>query len=295
MKVSTLIITRNEELTLPACLAALAWCEDIVVLDSGSTDRTVEIAYASGARVLSRPFDTFAAQRNYGLDHGRLRNDWVLHLDADEIVTSEFVDALGHLEPAPGVDGYLIPSKTMLFGQWLRHAGMYPTYQVRLGHRERLRFVQVGHGQRENALPDRIAVFDHPYLHDSFANGMEAWLQKHLRYAEDEAGRTSARQGIRGPGAGGGRTQRRRALKRYADCLPLWSRPLARFAYVYVWRQGFRDGRAGLVYALMLAVYEGMIAVFGYDKRFGRRGGSPAKGGSVEACRREGRAGGVRA
>jgi glycosyltransferase involved in cell wall biosynthesis len=256
MNVSTLIITRNEELTLPACLAALAWCDDIVILDSGSTDRTIEIALACGARVLDRPFDSFAAQRNHGLDHGSLRHDWVLHLDADEIVTQAFVDALGQLEPPPGIDGYLVPSKTMLFGQWLRYAGMYPTYQVRLGHRQRLRFVQVGHGQRENAMPDRIAVFDHPYLHDGFANGMNAWLHKHVRYAEAEAGFISEKQSSGETAAGGG-TQRRRALKRYAAYLPLWSRPLARFAYVYVWRQGFRDGRAGLMYALMLAVYEG--------------------------------------
>ena len=135
MNVSVLILTFNEEANLPACLEALAWCDDIVVVDSGSTDETVNIAGAHGARILTRAFDTFAGQRNFGLDHGGLRHEWVLHLDADEIITLPFVEALERLEPQSGTDAYRVPSKFILFGQWLRYAGMYPAYQVRLGRR----------------------------------------------------------------------------------------------------------------------------------------------------------------
>lgn len=194
MKVSTLILTFNEEGNLPACLAALSWCDDIVVLDSGSTDKTIEIARRHGARILERPFDTFAAQRNFGLDAGSFRHDWVLHLDADEVLTPAFREHIASLAPMPAIDAWRVPSKTILFGRWLKHAGMYPTYQVRLGHRERLRFKQVGHGQREDLSSDRVATFPEPYLHYNFSHGMRRWLEKHIRYAQDEAREIIARR-----------------------------------------------------------------------------------------------------
>ena len=269
VRVSTLILTHDEEKNLPRCLAALAWCDDVLVLDSGSTDRTREIAEEAGARVLIRPFDSFAGQRNFGLEHGGFRHDWVLHLDADEVVTPEFRAALDRLDPADGIDAFLVSSRMMLFGRWLKHAGQYPTFQARLGHRDRLRFRQVGHGQREDTPAERTRIFAEPYLHFSFSHGMRRWLEKHVRYAQDEARLLRAPGGAPGalPG-GGGKIGRRRALKEASARLPLWLRPFARFAFVYLVRQGFRDGAAGLAYATMMATYEGMIAVFGYEARY---------------------------
>jgi len=265
MKVSVLILTFNEEMNLPSCLQALAWCDDLVVLDSGSTDRTVEIAKAHGARLLLRPFDTFADQRNFGLDTGDFRHEWVLHLDADEVVTPQFVQTLAKLQPPADVAAYHVPSKLMLAGKWLRFAGMYPTYQVRLGNIAALRFKQVGHGQREDVKHGRIDVFNEPYLHHNFSKGLVAWLRKHTEYAEDEAQEIIqirvGRVELDCNGGAASVADRRRALKRFSAQLPLALRPFARFIYVWIWRFGFLDGRAGLLYALMLAVYEGMIAI----------------------------------
>jgi glycosyltransferase involved in cell wall biosynthesis len=270
MKVSTLILTFNEEANLPACLDALAWCDDILVLDSGSTDATVSLARERGARILTRPFDTFAAQRNFGVEQGALRHDWVLHLDADEIVTPKFAQALVSLAPPVGIDAWRVPSKTILFGRWLRHAGMWPTHQVRLGHLRRLRFVQVGHGQREALPPDRVGTFPEPYLHYSFSHGMRRWLEKHVVYARAEAEELIAQRQKRGQFfqalTAREPTERRRAAKNLASHLPLVLRPLARFFYIYLVRSGFRDGRSGLVYAVMLSVYEGMIALFAMER-----------------------------
>ncbi|MDQ0394779.1 glycosyltransferase family 2 protein [Labrys monachus] len=278
MKASVLILTHNEAANLPACLDALSWCDDIVVIDSGSTDETVAVARHHGARVLVRSFDDFAGQRNFGLEQGDFRHEWVVHLDADEVVTPAFVRHLEQLRAQPGIDGYRVPSKLMLFGGWLRYAGMYPTYQVRLGHRDRLRFRQVGHGQREDLPADRIGVFHEPYLHYSFSHGMKRWLEKHVRYAQDEADLILSRRA----GAGGPRismfadnaTERRRAAKAMAGKLPLALRPGLRFFYVYFVRQGFRDGRSGFAYALMMSIYEGMIAVLAYEKLFQERRGA---------------------
>lgn len=270
MQVSVLLLAFNEERNLPRCLASLDWCDDILVMDSGSTDATVRIAEEAGARVIHRDWDNFAGQRNHGLDHGDFRHEYVLHLDADEVVTDAFREALLGLEPRDGIDAWRVPSKTMLFGQWLRHAGMYPTYQVRLGHRDRLRFVQVGHGQREDLPSERVGLLDVPYLHYNFSHGMRAWFAKHLTYADDEAQLLiqQRREGLPekvNPG-GDSATEARRRAKARAARMPLFLRPFARFFYVYLWRQGFRDGMAGLAYAIMLAVYEGMTAVLAYEK-----------------------------
>lgn len=263
----------NEEANLPVCLEALSWCDDIVVLDSGSSDSTVQIAEAHGARVLTRPFDDFASQRNFGLEHGSFRHSWVLHLDADEVVTPQLRTALDGLVPDDCIDAYRIPSKMMLFGRWIKHAGMYPTYQVRLGHRDRLRFVQVGHGQREDLPFHRVSAIEVPYLHYSFSHGMYEWLQKHIRYARDEAALIlRERNDSRVLARGSDPTSRRRIAKARASKLPVALRPILRFIYVFFLRQGFRDGRAGFAYALMLSIYEGMTAVFVIEALLGGSG-----------------------
>ncbi|KCZ47302.1 hypothetical protein HY17_18800 [Hyphomonas sp. CY54-11-8] len=279
-----MLLTFNEEKNLPSCFSALEWCDDVVVLDSGSTDRTVAIAKSNGARVLERPFDDFAGQRNWGLDNGDFVHEWVLHLDADEITTPEFIASLSKAEPDEGIDAYQIPSKMMLFGRWIKHAGMYPTYQVRLGHRDRLRFKQVGHGQREDLPAERVAIFDTPYLHYSFSHGLFGWLQKHVRYARDEAALIfDIRNGSSQIESGLDATSRRRSAKSKAAKLPVTLRPILRFLYIYFWKQGFRDGRAGFAYALMLSVYEGMTAIFVLEALMGTNAmPKPSKTGSIE-------------
>jgi hypothetical protein len=178
------------------------------------------------------------------------------------VIPADFSLALAQLTPEPTVNAFRVPSKLILYGRWLKHAGMYPTYQVRLGRRDSLRFIQVGHGQREAPSSGVVATFPVAYLHYSFSCGMRAWLEKHIRYAKDEAALIEeVRRGVRHETAG-----TRHRAKRAASSLPHWTRPFARFVYVYCIRAGFLDGRVGLAYAIMLSVYEGMIAVFAYER-----------------------------
>lgn len=275
MKASVLILTYNEKINIRRCMESLAGFDDVVVVDSGSTDATRAIATEMGARILMRPFDDFANQRNFGLIEGAMSHEWVLHLDADEAVTPEFRAALDAMVPTDVLDGWRVPSKTMLNGKWLRFAGMYPTYQVRLGHRDRLRFKQVGHGQREDCPPERIGTFPEPYLHYNFSHGLAEWFVKHVRYAEDEA-RQAKQDAARALSIGGiiegDGTERRRALKAIVNRLPVWLRPPLRFFQVLVLRGGLLDGRAGLQYALMLSAYEAMIASFSLRQDKPKRG-----------------------
>lgn len=262
--ISVLILTLNEEQNLPRCLAAVRWADDILVLDSFSTDRTVEIARQTGARVLQRRFDDFARQRNHGLQHGELKHEWVLHLDADEVVTPDLKDELLRVVKSGDKDAYRVASKMMFQDRWLKYSGMYPTYQVRLGRKDKLAFVQVGHGQRENLPADRLGTLREGLLHYSFSKGLADWMERHRRYANDEAihfvdqlaGKSVDWRGLISMGDA---VRRRRALKHLAFYLP--ARPALRFFYMYCLRRGFLDGRAGLEYCRWLSRYERMITL----------------------------------
>jgi glycosyltransferase involved in cell wall biosynthesis len=271
MRVSVIILTFNEEANLPACLSALGDIDDVHVLDSGSTDGTVRIAETFGAKVLQRPFDNFADQRNFGLRHCDFRHDWILHLDADEILTEELRQEISCLPEVGGVYAYRVPSKTIFFGKWIRRAGMYPVYQVRLGRRDRLRFRQVGHGQRETLSQEQIGTLNHAYLHYSFSTGLSAWFHKHVRYAADEAEHCLLVRS--GNGAGTVRSVPFRIwLKDLSYRVPLLFRPFLRMFYVTFIRGGLLEGWRGILYGLMLAIYEAMIAVLVYEKDLTRRG-----------------------
>jgi glycosyltransferase involved in cell wall biosynthesis len=229
------------------------------VVDDESSDRTAEVARAGGARVLQRKFDSFAGQRNWALDSAPWRNEWILHLDADEVVTPELVAEVADAVPGSRFDAYRIPSRLIFMGRALTHAATYPTYQVRLGRNPGLRFKQVGHGQREDMDAARIGTLREPYLHYSFSKGLEEWLEKHNRYSTEEAREeVHSTERVR-PSAlfSNDPVERRRALKRAARHMPL--RPTLRFLWLYAWKRGFLDGRAGFEYCRLMACYEAMI------------------------------------
>ena len=256
---SAIILTLNEEKALTACLASLQGCDDIVVLDSGSSDHTVEIARSRGARIFTRPFDTFAAQRNYAQRQIEFRHSWVLHIDADERMTPELAMECRKAAERNDLDGFRLAPKMIFEGRWIPHCTDYPAYQARFVRAPTFEFIQVGHGQRE-APGMKVENMSESYLHDLSIYGEEAWLLKHRRYAISEAAaefgakRDSPLKGLISSNS----LLRRRALKRLSFGLPF--RPVLRFAYQYGLRRGFLDGRPGLNYCLLLSRYEGFIA-----------------------------------
>jgi glycosyltransferase involved in cell wall biosynthesis len=263
LPLSIVILTLNEEQRLPACLASVAACDDVVVVDSGSTDQTQAIARAAGARVLTNPFSNFAAQRNFAHTAAAFRHPWVFHLDADEHMTPALLDECHRTASAnPAFDGYYAAPRMMFEGHWLRRCTDYPAWQARFVRREGFSFVQNGHGQRE-APAMRMGYLQAGYDHDiSFASESE-WEAKHRRYAREEAEeilRHSASFGqlLKTVATGRG-LERRRALKLLSHVLP--ARPLMRFAYQYILRGGFLDGASAYRYCRFLARYEGFTAV----------------------------------
>jgi glycosyltransferase involved in cell wall biosynthesis len=256
---STVILTLNEEKALPSCLASLSTCDDIVLLDSGSRDRTVEIARAAGARVFERPFDTFAGQHNFAQNSISFRHPWVLHLDADERMTPELDAECRRASEQTDLDGFRIAPKMVFEGRWIPHCTDYPAFQARLVRAPRFQFIQVGHGQRE-AAGMRIENLREGYLHDMSIYGKEAWLAKHRRYARAEAEAMVAHSEKVSLGRlfSGDPLVRRRALKRISFHFPF--RSVLRFVYQYFLRLGFLDGGPGLRYCILLARYEGFIS-----------------------------------
>jgi glycosyltransferase involved in cell wall biosynthesis len=260
--ISVVILTFNEADNLPRCLDSVAWCDDVLVLDSGSSDDTCRIAGQYGARVMTRAFDSFGKQRNHAMEQGDLRHAWVLHLDADEVVTPALRAELESVANAAGnpFEAFRIPSRLILMGRWLRHSGMYPAYQVRFGLRDKLRFVDHGHGQREALPAELIGTLSGAFDHYNFSKGINDWFARHLRYAAAEAAQALAerQQALALTELlSSDPTKRRRALKRVANRLPF--RPTLRFAYVYFLRGGFLDGGAGFRYARMLSNYQYFI------------------------------------
>jgi glycosyltransferase involved in cell wall biosynthesis len=256
---SVVILTLNEERALPDCLASLAACDDIVVLDSGSADRTADLARSAGARVFTRPFDTFAGQRNHAQRSIEFRHPWVFHLDADERMTPGLDAECRRVSARSDLDGFRVAPRMIFEGRWIPHCTDYPAYQARFVQAPRFEFVQVGHGQRESPQM-KLENLREGYLHDLSVYGEDAWIAKHRGYAKAEARALEAgsEDDALGRIFSSDPLTRRRALKRASSRLPF--RPALRFAYQYGLRLGFLDGGQGLRYCRLLARYERFIA-----------------------------------
>jgi glycosyltransferase involved in cell wall biosynthesis len=256
---SVLILTLNEEADLPACLRSAAGCDDVVVLDSGSTDRTLEIARTAGARVFTRRFDNFASQRNFAQHEIAFRHPWVFHLDADEEFTPELAVECRAAAARSDLDGYFVAPKMLWRGRWIPRCTDYPAWQARFVRAPGFEFVEVGHGQRE-APHMRMGWLRANYLHELATGGESEWLEKHRRYAraEAEAHLAGTERAAWRDLFSSDQLIRRRALKRLSYSLP--GRPSFRFSYQYFLRGGMLDGAAGLQYCRLLARYEGFIS-----------------------------------
>ena len=260
LSISAVVLSHNEAANLPRCLRALRDCAEVVVVDDGSTDDGPRIAAEFGARVVVHPFASFADQRNWAMEQAGLRHDWVLHLDADEVVTPEGLAEIRRRLPVleAGAVGQLA-RKVMLGDKWLKHSADYPVYVPRLVHRRGPRYVMRGHGETLAVAPGTSVYFDEPLLHYNFSKGWAEWRARHMRYAAAEAARIrsgAATLSLRALFARD-RAARRAAARALSYRLP--GRPALRLIYAYVLRLGFLDGAAGWRYCREMANYERMI------------------------------------
>jgi glycosyltransferase involved in cell wall biosynthesis len=260
---SVVILARNEAPNIERCVRSAAWCDQVVVVDDDSTDGTAELARACGAHVVQHGFLSFAAQRNWALEHAGLRHEWVLMLDADEVLTDGLRDELMRTLPSAGsMVAYRMCRKTIFMGRWLKYSDGFPVWIMRLVRRGKATFQDSGHG--EVPVPDvegEVGTIREPFLHYPFSKGIGDWIDRHNRYASREAKLEFADRALgrwRDLFARD-RAQRRRALRQLSRRLP--GRPVLRFGYQYFAKLGCLDGRAGLVFSLLMAWYEGLIVL----------------------------------
>lgn len=258
--VSVVILTLNEEVNIGDCLDSCAACNDIVVFDSISEDRTQEIARAKGARVVERRFDNYAAQRNAALTTVDYRNPWVLMVDADERLSPDLAAEIETRVAAVDdkVAIFRMRRKDFFLGRWLRRSSGYPTWFGRLLRRGAVR---VEREVNEEYITDGgVEHLDAHLLHYPFNRGITYWFERHNRYSSMEAiAKVAQRANEISMGTLFSRdpTARRRTLKQIAYRLPL--RPTIVFCYLYFLRGGIFDGKPGYYYSRMRASYELLI------------------------------------
>ena len=261
MNISVLILTCNEAINLPDCLSSVAFSDDVVVLDSGSTDATVSLAEAAGATVLHREFDNYAAQRNFGLAHN-FKHDWILMLDADERIPGDFVEQFRTVtaqEHNP-VTLYRMRRKDMFMGRWLKRSSGYPTWFGRLFRKGA---VHVEREINEEYYTDgEIGLLDGHLIHYPFNKGIEYWFERHNRYSSMEASKLlneRMEQVEWSNFLSKDPMLQRKAFKAFAYRMPF--RPLLTFCFLYFVKLGFLDGKAGFHFSLMRSFYEYMISL----------------------------------
>lgn len=263
MSVSILILTLNEEQDLPGCLESVRFCDDVVLFDSFSKDRTVEIAEQAGARVIQRKFDNWSAHQNWAMDNIDFKHPWVFYLDADERMTPELWEEIQKVASDPNEKrvAFYAGRKNYFMDRWCRRA-MTPGTIMRFFRPEKIRFERL-----VNPIPvidGEYGYFDSLFIHYGFSKGLRPWLDKHNGYSNMEAKEGhKVRQGSLSQNIKDiftcDRAKRWQAVKNTSFFLP--TRSLARFLYIYLGQFGILDGGAGFHYSCMISMYESWIGM----------------------------------
>jgi glycosyltransferase involved in cell wall biosynthesis len=266
LSVSVMIFTLDEEIHLPSCLASLSWCDDIIIVDSFSSDTTEEICRNNRVRFFKNKFEGFGKQRNWAIDNTNPKHPWILVLDADERVTPELVEEMTRVIPGvpDTVGAFRLKRRFYMWGRWLRYSSLYPTWIVRLIHKDRVRYVNRGHAETQE-VQGEIREFKSDLI-DENLKGIDEWIARQNRYSTKDAEYELSQEasplkiadlGSRDP------LIRRAAIKRLAMRMP--ARPFWYFFYSYFFKLGFLDGRNGLMFCVMKTMYQRMIIIKKYD------------------------------
>lgn len=256
LPISVIVLTYNEESNIEECLASVCdWAGEVFVVDSGSTDRTLEIARRYTDKIHRHPFENYSRQRNWAQEHLPLAHEWVFHIDSDERATPELVQSLRQFfssDACENVDGLLVSRRTVFLGRPILHGGHYPVYHLRLFRRHK--------GYCEDRLYDQHFVVDGATqrisgdLEDVIASDLTVWVTRHARWgvleAQEQIGGLQSISGnqIQGWPTGTPIERRRWLRSSVYGRAPLFLRAFAYFLYRYILRLGFLDGIEGLIF-----------------------------------------------
>ena len=246
------VITKNEEANIHDCLASVGWVAERIVVDAESADRTADLARSAGGKVIVRPWPGFGPQKNYGIE--QTAAEWILILDADERVPAplrdEILSQVAVWKPGDPV-AYEIARRNYFYGAWVRHAGVYPDYQIRLFRRGQARYNDVP--VHENLIVQgRIG---------KLANSMDHFTERRIRDHFKKFGLYTTLA-----------AQEKGRTVQAVHAHDLIFRPLVVFVKSYALKQGFRDGVRGLI----VSVFAGMYTFVKYAKLWAMTTPSPA-------------------
>jgi glycosyltransferase involved in cell wall biosynthesis len=276
--VSAVVLTKDEELNLPACLASIReLVDEIYVVDSGSTDRTLEIARAAGANIVEHPFTGHSAQWQWALNALPLEHEWVLGLDADQRLTSELADELRTLfsdtQRTEPFDAFYVTRRNVFRGKWIRWGGYYPKRFIKLFRRGRLVHEEADLLDHHFRVRGKTAMLAHDIVEENLKeDSIDFWIQKHLRYAEllarEELRRRagSAPTTVK-PALLGNPDERAEWQKKTWAVLPRFVRAPAYFIWRYVFLLGFLDGKQGFAFHFLHAFWFRLVTDLKIDEQ----------------------------
>lgn len=270
---SIYILTYNEEVDILDCLKSASLSDDVIVIDSLSTDRTADIvqdySQQNPVRFVPHAFESHGKQRTWMLKEVPAKYDWIYILEADERMTPKlFEECLQAIQNSNYV-GYYVAERVIFMGKWIRRSTQYPRYQMRLLRPDRVWFDDYGHTERE-VYDGPVSFLKETYPHFTCSKGMARWIEKHNRYSTDEAKETLRQfreKDINWYNIFFGKTEieRRHALKNLSHHLPF--RPFLRFLYMYFMLGAIWDGSPGLTWCILQSFYEYLILLKVWELR----------------------------
>ena len=273
LPVTAIVLTYNEERNLRPCLESLAaWVTELFVVDSGSTDGTLAIAEAFGARVVHHKFETHTRQWRWALEQLPLKTEWVIGLDADQRVSPELADAIATaFADTPALErttGFFLNRRQVFRGRWIKYGGYYPKYLLKMFRRGAVSLDEGDLVDHHFHVTGTLVRLRGDLIEDNRNEARIAdWIEKHNRYA-----RLQARQEVEQLGHGprprfwGTPDERTAWMKHVWKRLPLYLRPIGYFVYRYVVRLGFLDGKEGFIFHFMQAFWYRLLVDINRDE-----------------------------
>ncbi len=241
---SVIILTYNEEIHIERLLKNIGdWADEIFIVDSFSTDKTLEIAQKYGCKIFQHKFENQAQQFNWSLDNIKIKNDWILRLDADEYLTKELKNEINEVLPKtqPSITGFYIKRKVYFMGRWIKHGAYYPVWFLRLFKKGKARSEQRAMDEHIVLLKGKSGKLKNDFIDDNKKN-LEWWVAKHNNYSTREMVATISDD----YGCG---------KKKFYYHLPIFCRAFLYFIYRYFFRLGFLDGKEGLIFHFLQAFW----------------------------------------
>jgi glycosyltransferase involved in cell wall biosynthesis len=282
LPISIIILTFNEEKNIEACLKTLVgFAEEIFIVDSYSTDKTLEIAKKYTDKISQHPFENYSKQRNWAFENLPIKTEWIFNMDADHRLTPGIISELEGIFSKPidkNINSFLASRQTMFMERWIKHGGHYPVYHAMLFRK--------GKGRCENRFYDQHFVVEGNHLKlknnviDIISDSLNKFTRTHLRWSvleavEQLAGGYSEIK----PKMFGNPIEHRRFLREFYNSLPIFVRPVIYFIYRYFIRLGFLDGKEGLIFHFLQCFwYRFLIDAMIYEiKKNHKKTGKPIK------------------